>query len=279
MKFRFKALNKRRQPDQLDSPLLLASPRGWVAVFTVLITAVFIGLWGFLGSIPRTYTVSGVIAYDGPIVNVESPSTGSLLALTVASGQEVRKGATVATIRTGKTVSAVPAPVSGRVVTLPRSPGSILTPGASLLQIEERDNPASHLMVKLLVDATQVAYLRPGQTVTVAVPGVSPRAFGRLRGSVAAIGDFPMSGAEQAAVTGNESNAPRPGPASVAPRLVTVALQPDSRTRSGYAWTSAEGPPVQLNTRTPVEAEVDELPGIPILLTVVDGRVVHELPD
>lgn len=28
----------------------------------------------------------------------------------------------------------------------------------------------------------------------------------------------------------------------------------------------------------PVEAEVDELPGIPILLTVVDGRVVHELP-
>ena len=28
----------------------------------------------------------------------------------------------------------------------------------------------------------------------------------------------------------------------------------------------------------PVEAEVDELPGIPILLTVVDGRVVHEFP-
>ena len=53
MKFRFKALERQRQPDQLDSPLLLATPRGWVAVFTVLITTVMIGLWGFLGSIPR----------------------------------------------------------------------------------------------------------------------------------------------------------------------------------------------------------------------------------
>lgn len=257
MKFRFKALNKKRQPDQLDSPLLLASPRGWVAVFTVLITAVFIGLWGFLGSIPRTYTVSGVIAYEGPIVDVESPITGSLLTVSVTPGEDVRAGAEVATIGSGREATSVTAPVTGRVVALPQSPGSILTPGAGILQIEERSDQSSPLMVKLLVDATRVAYLRPGQTVTVAVPGVSPRAFGRLRGSVASIGEFPLSQAEQSAVTGNAVDIARPGPTSVAPRLVTVHLQEDTSTFSGYAWTSADGPPVQLNTRTPVEAEVE----------------------
>ena len=72
MKFRFKALERQRHPDQLDSPLLLASPQGWVAVFTVLITTVMIGLWAFLGSLPRSISVDGMVSYSGGVESVEA---------------------------------------------------------------------------------------------------------------------------------------------------------------------------------------------------------------
>ena len=35
MLYRFKALAKRRDPDQLDVPLALASPRGWVVTLVI----------------------------------------------------------------------------------------------------------------------------------------------------------------------------------------------------------------------------------------------------
>lgn len=254
MKFRFKALNRRRQPDQLDSPMLLASPRGWVAVFVVLITAVMAGLWGFLGSIPRTMAVHGVLGYPGEIVEIESPVAGTVDRLLARSGDDVTASTAVAIVRSqAGSQTEITSPVSGRIVAVHALPGSVLPPGGPILQIEERATGDDPLQVKLLVEAAQVAYLRLGQQVTLVVPGVSPRAFGRLRGQIAAIEDFPLTQREFAAITGAEA----PSLSGVGPRLVAVALLPDPGTTSGYAWTSDAGPPIRLTSRTPVDGEVE----------------------
>lgn len=262
MKFRFKALDRRRQPDQLDSPMLLASSRGWVAVFVVLITTVFVLIWAILGSIPQTTTVAGALTYPGGVVSVQAPVAGTLEQVKVAPEQDVAAGTTVATIKASDgTQLEVKAPAEGRVVALQSQVGQLVSPGAPLLQMEQLGNGEEALQVQLLVSAQQIPFIREGQAVTVAVPGVNPRSFGRLQGTVASVGSYPLSGAQLAGISGGQPGA---GMAQtdgqddlIGPHLVVVHLQPDADNPSGYVWTSQAGPPIELNSRTPVEGEIE----------------------
>lgn len=250
MKFRFKALERQRHPDQLDSPLLLATPRGWVAVFTVLITTVMIGLWGFMGTIPRYASATGLITFPGGVVTVESAVAGSLTGLPVHSGDQVSAGASIGSIRTsaGGLVS-VAAPAGGRVVAVNAGIGDYVSPGDDLIQIEQNTDTA--LEATLLVGGEMVPFVHPQQEVTLALPGVNPRIFGRLKGVVVSVSDFPASAQQLAQVTGDPA---QQGGANT--HLVTVRLLADPATFSGYQWTSVAGPPVQLQSRTPVSGEL-----------------------
>lgn len=262
MKFRFKALDRRRQPDQLDSPMLLANSRGWVAVFVVLITTVFVLIWAILGSIPQTTTVSGALAYPGGVVSVQAPVGGTLQKVAVAPEQDVTAGTAVAVIKAnnGSTVQ-VSAPADGRVVALQSQVGQLVSPGAPLVQMEHLSSAEQGLQVQLLVSAQQIPFIREGQAVTVAVPGVNPRSFGRLAGTVAEVGAYPLSGAQLAGISGDEAGAGGPEASEaedlIGPHLVVVQLQQDAQTPSGYTWTSQTGPPITLNSRTPVEGEIE----------------------
>lgn len=263
MKFRFKALDRRRQPDQLDSPMLLASSRGWVAVFVVLITTVFVLIWAILGSIPQTTTVSGALTYPGGVVSVQAPVAGTLQVVDAAPEQDVVAGATVATIQAGDGQQVpVTAPADGRVVSLQSHVGQLVTPGTSLLQLEQLDPADQGLQVQLLVSARQIPFIREGQTVTVAVPGVNPRSFGRLQGTVADVGAFPLSGSQLSSISGSPgqpsaAGADASGAELIGPHLVVVQLEQDADNPSGYVWTSQTGPPITLNSRTPVEGEIE----------------------
>ncbi|WP_018157109.1 HlyD family efflux transporter periplasmic adaptor subunit [Demetria terragena] len=251
MKFRFKALERKRQPDQLDSPLLLASPRGWIAVFTVLITTIMIGIWGLLGAVPRAEAADGLLAYPGGITTLESGLPGNVESVAVNQGSRVRGGQTVVTVRTSKGDKVpIKAASDGRVVAVMTAEGRYVTPGKPVLQIEQER--AASLEVTLLVSAEMVPYIHIRQTVTMAVPGVNPRTFGRLKGNVRSVSAFPATAGEIATVTGQ--------PASNIPtkpqHLVRVALRKDPSTPSGFEWTSAAGPPITLESRTPVAAEL-----------------------
>ena len=250
MKVRFKALERQRHPDQLDSPLLLATPRGWVAVFTVLITTVMIGLWGFLGSIPRYASASGLITFPGGVVTVESAVAGSLTGLTARSGERVAVGTAIATVRTpGGGLVGVTAPVNGRVVAVNAGVGSYVSPGDDLIQIEQTAD--AELGATLLIGSDMVPFVHPNQEVTLALPGVNPRIFGRLKGVVVSISDFPASAQQLAQVTGEQGQA-----LDANTHLVVVKLLGDPATVSGYQWTSVAGPPVSLRSRTPVTGEL-----------------------
>lgn len=258
MKFRFKALERRRQPDQLDSPMMLTSPRGWVAVFVVLITAVFVGLWGILGSMPRTLGVQGIVGHPGGIVDVQAPASGTVTFTVGRQGDTLTAGDRIGSVQAagGKTVPLV-APVSGRLVARTVGDAAIVAAGSPVLQVEAIGSPDEPLQVALFVDASRVPFIHPHQEVTLAVPGVSPRAFGRLRGTVESIAPYPVTTAELASFTGSQGLGQNAFSLGLAPRLVTVKLIPDRATFSGYAWTSASGPPIKLASRTPVDGEIE----------------------
>lgn len=254
MKYRFKAMDKKRQADQLDSPLVLADPRGWVAVFVVLITACFIGVWAFLGSIPNATTATGVLGYEGGVTTVQAPVSGTVAELAVHAGDLVPPHAGVARIRSANgTAVTVNSERGGRVIAANSRPGSVVSPGDWLVQLETGYAESAPLHADLLVDAATVPTIRVGQPVLITVPGVSSRTYGLLRGRIASLGQFPVSPEQVRSILGSDASVTTN---AVPPTYVSVELEQSTRTRSGYAWTSQAGPDRPLASRTPITAEV-----------------------
>src|SRR5882724_7097776 len=101
MDFRLKALLRMRAPDEIDTPIMLATPRGWIAVFVVLIIMAGAGVWTFAGRLPITVSASGLLSHPQGVSEVQSPVGGVVRDILVAAGTLVSPGETVADIGSG----------------------------------------------------------------------------------------------------------------------------------------------------------------------------------
>lgn len=239
VQFRFKALAKRRDPDRLDAPMLLASPKGWIITLVLASCFTMIGGWAALGRLPQTVVSTGILMYPGGIDQITSPASGQLSAVHIEPGKIVEANMTVATLRQGSRTIQVASDISGRVVQVALASGSMIEAGHPIVSIEPGYSPQASLEAHLLVSAESIGFVQPGQSVLLTVSGQDPRRHGMLRGTVSARAAFPESTKDH----------------SVGPTRVTVMLE-RSRTPSGYAWTSAEGPSASLESQTPVTAEI-----------------------
>ncbi|GAA1716163.1 hypothetical protein [Propioniferax innocua] len=242
MMYRFKALEKKRQFDQLDTTIQLARPRGWVAVFVILIVTALLGIWGFLGSIPRTTTASGLLGYPEGMISIQAVSSGQVLDVPVRPGSVVEEGEVVLVIEPaqGEPIE-IESPSDGRIVSTECMPGEIVQPGSDCISLERGFREDGHLVATLFIDADVIPMVEPDQVVLIRVPGVNSRQFGLLRGRVSTVAEFPLAGGEQHAAP---------------PTAVTVELEVSDDTPSGYVWTSRTGPDHELRSQTPITADI-----------------------
>jgi multidrug efflux pump subunit AcrA (membrane-fusion protein) len=255
MNFRFKALAQLRQPDELDSPVVLASPRGWLVIASLtLVTVAAVG-WALFGRLPQTVTASGLITRPQGVVQVQSLYTGLVSKVHTTVGGRVRAGQDLADIRDASGVShEIVSPLAGQVTSLGVSDGQVISTGSAVATVE-RTTGGGQLVAMLFVPSDQAAGIVPGESVGLNVESAPSAAFGLLRGRVLSVSQFPLTSAEVDAVLGGTATAGTYG-AGVAPRLVTVGLQRDTRTPSGYAWTTASGPPEPLADQVPTAGTV-----------------------
>ncbi|TQS15584.1 HlyD family efflux transporter periplasmic adaptor subunit [Microbispora sp. SCL1-1] len=256
MKFRLKALQRMREPDELDSPTLLASPRGWIATFVVLIVVVAAGVWSFVGRLPVTVTAKGLLTHPAGTAQLQSPYTGTVRTMMVSPGLRVVRGQAVAEVlRADGTVRTVSSPFSGEVVTTSASEGAMVREGDGLLAMERTDAPRDRLVAMLFVPGDHALGIAPGRTVDLAVSDAPPGVFGLLRGRVTSISPYPLMAEGVAALVGGDLAA-RGYLTAEPPRLVVVDLLPDPRTISGYSWTTETGPPMELRSQVTVTGTV-----------------------
>lgn len=256
MKFRFKALQRMREPDELDSPTLLASPRGWIATFVVLIVVVAAGVWAFVGRLPVTVTAKGLLTHPAGTAELQSPYTGTVRTLMVAPGGRVVRGqAVLEVMRPDGAVRTVSSPFTGEVVATSVGEGAMVREGDGLLAVERTDAPRDRLVAMLFVPGDHALGIVPGRTVDLAVSDAPPGAFGLLRGTVTSISRYPLMAEGVAGLVGGDLAA-RGYSTAQAPRLVVVDLVPDARTPSGYAWTTEAGPPMELRSQVTVTGTV-----------------------
>ena len=253
MEFRVKALARMRAPDEIDTPTTLASPRGWIAVLVVAIIIAGGAVWAFAGSLPITASASGLLSHPQGISMLQSPVSGLVSDLSVAPGTKISAGQTVAEIRAGQQEQPVVSPFGGVVVNVAAATGQVVGAGSTVLTVERTDGPDTHMVALLFVPASTAAEIIPGTNADIAVSSAPSAAFGLLLGKVASVSQYPLDPASLSNLLGGDSSLSG-YTASGAPWLVTVDLTPKAGSPSGFAWTSAQGPPVSLHSLTSVTA-------------------------
>ncbi len=65
MKFRIRALQRMREPEELNVPTTLTAPGGWIAVLAVLAAVLAVGVWAGVGGLSRlVHTATVVTSLD-----------------------------------------------------------------------------------------------------------------------------------------------------------------------------------------------------------------------
>ncbi|MFF7354043.1 MULTISPECIES: HlyD family efflux transporter periplasmic adaptor subunit [Streptomyces] len=265
MKFRFKALQRMREPDELDTPTLLAAPRGWIALFVVMITMTGALLWVFAGRLPISVDAPGLLTRPGGTGLVQSPYAGVVQEVLARPADTVAQGQPLARVKDAAgRARVVSSPFAGQVVGLPVDKGQVVRPGTTVASVERTDGDTATgggsdpdaMVAMVFVPSSRAAGLAPGESVDLSVSTAPAGTFGLLRGRIESVSPYALTREAVAGLVGGDLAA-HAYAGSSPPHLVVVRLLRAEGTPTGFAWTSASGPPGRLSTQVSVTATIN----------------------
>jgi biotin carboxyl carrier protein len=256
VQFRQKALSRLQSPEELDVPVRLARPRGRLALAVTAIVVAGAGFWAVTGTIAAKVSAAGVLTHGQGGYLLQSPLAGQVTGVFAHEGDRLALGAPVLSLMTAdKKAQTVPMGASGRVTALWVRVGAPVTVGASLATVERMKNPGDPLMAVLYLPQSGGPAVPVGAPVELTVQSVPVQQFGVLRGHVQQVGTTPETQAQIAGFLGDSRLAEQlSARGTTVP--VLVRLDASAATKSGLAWSSAGGPPFQLQSATLVSGDV-----------------------
>lgn len=246
MNFRFKALAKLREPDELDTPTALTSARGWVTLLALTAVTAAAVAWTVFARLPQTVSADGLITPPNGAAQVQSQYAGVVLEIHANDGGQVRPGQDLAVVRDAQGAThGIISVFAGQVISVEVAQGEVISVGSTVATIERSVPGGIQLVAMLFVPSSQSAGVAPGESVGLSVASAPAAAFGLLRGRVLSVSHFPLTAPAISALLGGAVPAGALAAAG-GKLLVTVSLALDRRTVSGYSWTTAAGPPQAL---------------------------------
>jgi HlyD family secretion protein len=172
------------------------------------------------------------------------------------TGQENRVDATRRQLdeleREREASTEVKSPFAGRVIEVVATTGDLVAGGSRLVTMESFEGD---LTAVFYVSATEGKKVKEGMEVRVAPATVKPEEYGFMMAEVISVGDYPES-PESLMRTLRNQNIVGALTGDGAPFQVVAQLHKDESTQSGFRWSSASGPPVQVFSGTPLSAKV-----------------------
>ena len=148
-----------------------------------------------------------------------------------------------------RTTSEVTSPYTGRVLEVMAEQGSMVDRGVPILTVDLTGKAVKGLEAVVFIPSVHGKKIRPGMEVQIAPSTVKKEEFGYLLGTVTYVSDFPVTPQGMARVLRNEQLVTALS-GDDAPYAVHVDLLPDPDNVSTYRWTSAEGPPLRIQSGT-----------------------------
>lgn len=94
--FRKVSLERLSSPEQLDQMMEVTTPKGWLALVTVLVVLGAAIIWGFLGNLPSSVQGQGILIRGGNVLDVEVGSGGRVTEILVREGEVIEADQKVA---------------------------------------------------------------------------------------------------------------------------------------------------------------------------------------
>jgi hypothetical protein len=158
-------------------------------------------------------------------------------------------------VRTADGDTVVRTVAAGRVTALAATLGQIVSTGANVAAVEKVAEADEPLYATVYVPAENAASVPADAAVDLTVQTVPSQRYGVLRGRVKSV-DRSAQSAQQIAAFLGDGQLGEQFTREGRPVAVLVRLDRSSTTRSGYAWSSADGPPYALTSMTMATASI-----------------------
>lgn len=142
--------------------------------------------------------------------------------------------------------------VEGHVIELRRRVGDFVRNGEVVAIIEP---PASTIDPVVYINSANGKRVKQGMEVQVSPSTVRREEYGFMRGEIQVVGEYPVTEEAVKSVTANDQLA-KELLQSGTKIEVHVGLIQNSKTASGYAWSSSDGPPFKIEGGTKVSVSV-----------------------
>jgi multidrug efflux pump subunit AcrA (membrane-fusion protein) len=255
VQFRQQALAKLQSPEELDLPVRLARPRGRLVLCVTLVVMAAASVWAVTGSVASTVAAPAVLTHGEGSYVLQSPVAGQVTAVLVEEGQRVPADSPVLKVRTRDGDEVVRTVAAGRITTLAATIGQIISTGADVAAVEKVAHASDPLYATVYVPAQNAAAIPAGAAVDLTVSAAPAERYGVLRGRVKSVDRSAQSAQQIAAYLGDSALAGQLA-GKGRPVAVLVRLDTSSGTKSGYRWSSADGPPFRLDSMTQADASI-----------------------
>jgi len=249
VQFRQQALAKLQSPEELDLPVRFARPQGWLVLSVTVVAMAAASVWAVTGSVTSTVGAPAVLTHGQGSYVLQSPVSGQVTAVLARQGQRLAADSPVLKVRTAEGDTVVRSLDAGRVSALAATVGQIVRTGADVASIEKVAHAGDPLYATVYVPAENAAAIPADAPVDLTVQSVSAQEYGVLKGHVKAVDRSAQSAQSIGAFLG-DGQLGEQFTKDGRPVAVTVRLDTSKSTKSGYAWSSADGPPYDLTSMT-----------------------------
>ncbi|GEC02564.1 hypothetical protein SSP24_02190 [Streptomyces spinoverrucosus] len=249
MQFRQQALAKLQSPEELDLPVRLARPQGWLVLSVTVVAMAATSVWAVTGSVTSTVSAPAILTHGEGSYVLQSPVAGQVTAILAEEGERLPANSPVLKVRTNDGETVVRTIAAGRLTALAATIGQIIATGANVAAVEKVADADDPLYATVYVPAENAGSIPANAAVDLTVQTVPTQEYGVLRGHVKSVDRSPQSPQEIAAFLG-DSQLGEQFTKDGRPVAVLVRLDKSSGTESGYKWSSADGPPYPLTSMT-----------------------------
>jgi len=255
VQFRQQALAKLQSPEDLDLPVRFARPQGWLALSVTVVVMAAASVWAVTGSVASTVGAPAILTHGQGSYILQSPVAGQVTAVLAKQGEQLPANSPVLKVRTADGDTVVRSVAAGRVTALAATIGQIIQTGADVAAVEKVAHTSDPLYATVYVPAENAASIPAHAAVDLTVSSVPTQEYGVLRGHVKSV-DRSAQSAQQISAFLGDSQLGEQFTKDGRPVAVTVKLDKSTGTKSGYRWSSADGPPFALTSMTVAQGSI-----------------------
>ncbi|MDR2602308.1 MAG: HlyD family efflux transporter periplasmic adaptor subunit [Spirochaetaceae bacterium] len=253
----------------------------WLALVTLILVIGGGAVWMFFGTLQLKERVEGVLTRKGRVVDIYAREDAFLLDFPLWEGLSIeaddcvvrfetpdwyerinaltRSGAGAAEIEALReelmTVTRIRSPITGIVENVYVRAGDFVQKGRKLATISEQTNNNKATECLFFVPMNRIHSITKGQTVNVYPRYVDKAKYGNLTGTVAFIGEYPVTFQYLRGVMGNDKLA-ESFLENGEHYQVEIILKRSFKNPTGYEWTLSSGPGKSFGALTLCSAEV-----------------------